>query len=354
MGATDRLAILADAIAWLKLAHDQGGGGVAGWYDFRTRTWAAAYPETTGYIIPTMLAYARRYDDADAHRRALVMARWLARVQLPDGGFCAGLVDSGAPAAVFNTGMALLGLVSALQSGDDAVLRTAAHAAGRWLTERQQPDGSWVETSIYTARRPLAYHVMVAWALFALAEAVGERAYRDSAARQLDWALERRQANGFFADNDLGRFGSGLTHTVGYVLLGLTKCARYGRRAACLAAVHKALDAIDRVTAADGFLAGELSPHWQPLQPWACLTGSAQIAAVSLGSVAREGRYRALGERLLGYLVGVYGACGDRRPAGLHGAHPVLPDSYMFARVPNWATKFLVDALLAWAEGEGV
>src|SRR5262245_39831263 len=47
---------LAAAIDWLTRAQDMCRGGVSYGYDLR-RGWMAAYPETTGYIIPTLFDY---------------------------------------------------------------------------------------------------------------------------------------------------------------------------------------------------------------------------------------------------------------------------------------------------------
>src|SRR6266550_8820188 len=53
---------VAEAIAWLSRAQDNSlshDGGVSRDYDLEAG-WAASYPETTGYIVPTVLEYARR------------------------------------------------------------------------------------------------------------------------------------------------------------------------------------------------------------------------------------------------------------------------------------------------------
>src|SRR5690349_19251128 len=62
------------AIEWIKRAQDSSAtGGVAWGYRARrpVRTnlpmgWVGPYPETTGYIIPTMLRYAELRGDSDA------------------------------------------------------------------------------------------------------------------------------------------------------------------------------------------------------------------------------------------------------------------------------------------------
>ena len=43
--------------------------GVAHSYDVRAGKWLASYPETTGYIIPTLYDYARHFDAPALRRR---------------------------------------------------------------------------------------------------------------------------------------------------------------------------------------------------------------------------------------------------------------------------------------------
>src|SRR5688572_17449728 len=50
---------LAGAYGWLCRAQDATpDDGVSGWYHL-VRGWSPSYPETTGYLIPTFLTYAR-------------------------------------------------------------------------------------------------------------------------------------------------------------------------------------------------------------------------------------------------------------------------------------------------------
>src|ERR1700693_1107224 len=72
------------AIAWIARAQDAcTTGGVPWGYRARraVRTsqpmgWVGPYPETTGYIIPTMLRYADIAGDKDAIERSCRMMEW--------------------------------------------------------------------------------------------------------------------------------------------------------------------------------------------------------------------------------------------------------------------------------------
>ena len=65
-------------LSWLAEAQVQGGGGVAAWHN--EKGWAAPFPETTGYLIPTLIKWGRM----DA---AVLAGDWLLTRQLPSGAF---------------------------------------------------------------------------------------------------------------------------------------------------------------------------------------------------------------------------------------------------------------------------
>ncbi len=78
---------LGEAARWIARASDATpDAGVSAGYGFE-EGWLASYPETTGYIIPTLLTYAEYSGEEDYTRRALEMADWLLTVQLASGGF---------------------------------------------------------------------------------------------------------------------------------------------------------------------------------------------------------------------------------------------------------------------------
>src|SRR3990167_1326772 len=77
--------------------------------------WHPSYPETTGYIITSLLAFARKFDDPAVAAAAMRMAAWEIAVQMPSGAVQGGPVctPERQTAAAFNTGMVLDGWCSA-------------------------------------------------------------------------------------------------------------------------------------------------------------------------------------------------------------------------------------------------
>ena len=80
-----------EAIRWLFNAQDATKiGGVSACYSYSSG-WKWAYPETSGYIIPTLFDFAEYYDSSpiasECRTRAARIADWLVEIQLQNGGY---------------------------------------------------------------------------------------------------------------------------------------------------------------------------------------------------------------------------------------------------------------------------
>jgi hypothetical protein len=99
---------LVAAIDWLCLAqdvrdsHPDAGGVSAGW-SFEDG-WLPSYPETTGYIIETLLAADQVLQRPDLVGRAQRMIDWELSIQMPDGAFPGHFGETGSRPVIFNTG----------------------------------------------------------------------------------------------------------------------------------------------------------------------------------------------------------------------------------------------------------
>ncbi|MDZ7691015.1 MAG: hypothetical protein U5K69_07735 [Balneolaceae bacterium] len=101
-------------IQWLLKSNHKKGGSRA---HFNPVTgWGNPYPETTGYIIPTLIDYAREYDDQKARKVALNFGEWLLAIQNEKGYWNGGLYPAKKDnPSVFNTGQILFGMIRLYQ-----------------------------------------------------------------------------------------------------------------------------------------------------------------------------------------------------------------------------------------------
>jgi hypothetical protein len=345
-------AVIAANLQWLCDAQDNSAlkdGGVA--RDFSlTKGWATSYPETTGYIIPTVIRLAQRSGRADLHDRARRMLDWCVAIQFPEGGFQGGKIDATPKVPVtFNTGQILLGLAAGAAAYGDAAYLDAMNRAAAWLRDSLDTDGCWRKfPTPFAEKNDKAYETHVAWGLFEAERVAPGKGYGAAGLRQVAWALTRQQPNGWFASNCLNDPIRPLTHTIGYVLRGVLEGYLLSRDENLLGAARRTADGLLPVIGADGRLAGRLDCNWKPAAEYVCLTGSAQIAHCMflLYQLCGEPRYLNLGQRLLAYVrrtVQLDGPIGQR--GGVKGSFPVDGDYGQWEYL-NWAAKFSIDANL--------
>jgi len=350
-----------EGVTWLHRAQDcsaSADGGIARDYGL-LHGWATSYPETTGYIVPTLLDYARIAQSKESRLRAKKALDWLAAIQLTDGGFQGGRIDAKPVVPVtFNTGQILLGLAAGyreLGAYGDAMTRAAD-----WLVATQDPDGCWRKFPTPFAKPgEKAYETHVAWGLFEAERAAPRRGYGEAGLRQVRWALGLQKDNGWIDKCCLTDARRPLTHTLGYALRGVVEAYRLSGDTLFLHAARRTAEGLLTALGRDGFLPGRLSSDWRGAVAWACLTGTVQIAHswLLLYDAVGDVRYRDaafLANRYVRKTMSIDGPPETR--GGIKGSFPIDGDYGPYEYL-NWAVKFAVDSNLlerAIRDREGV
>jgi hypothetical protein len=344
------------AAAWLMRAQDAtpDKGVSYGYFPNGSAdgAWKPSYPETTGYIIPSLLEYARRYGEDEAYQRALRMARWEIEVQMPSGAAQGGMLcppDQRAP-AIFNTGMVLQGFTAAYRATGEECFLDAGRRAADFLVADLGPDGHFRTHGPFVVQDKIkTYNCLCAWALYRFGEDTGDDRYRDAAIRSVTAAIQQQQPNGWFSDNCLDRPEAPLVHTIGYTLQGILEVGALAGRDDFIAAARRGTDPLIARLERSGFLHGRFDANWEPATFSSCLTGSAQLAVICyrLFEVAGEQAYRDAADRLIDFLksLQVLDSPLEGLNGALAGSFPIL-GSYMTGGYPNWATKYFLDGLM--------
>ena len=347
----DNTPYIHSGIKWICAAQDSGSDdGVARDYHL-IKGWRSSYPETTGYIIPTMFQYYHTYGDEDIRDRALRMADWLVSIQLPCGGIQAGTIDDGIDTpTVFNTGQVIMGWARAFDETKNKSYLEALKKAADWLVDIQSPDGSWC-----TGKSPCAaftgnvYYVRVAWALGEAWRLTLSEDYRSACIKNISWTIKHQNVCGWFSNNCLSDREYPLLHTIGYAMRGLLEAGLLLDNSAFITAAKKTADNLMRNQLSDGSLYGRYDCKWSPNVTYKCLTGIAQTSIVwlklyqflqnkdYLKAVKKANRYLKSTINLDSSNQGIYG--------GVKGSIPVwaVYGKYQYL---NWAVKFVVDALM--------
>ena len=340
------------AARWLLRAQLTGADeGVAHSYDVRARKWLASYPETTGYVIPTLYDYAHHFKAAHYAQAATKMAHWESSVQLPDGGVRAGTMEADPVVPTpFNTGQVLFGWARAYRETGDAQLLSSLVRAADWLVAAQDEDGAWRRYgSPFAPGGAKSYNTRTAFGLIRAHEITRERRYLTSAKRHVQWVLSRADENGFLPENCLTPNPAPLTHTLAYSIRGILEVGHAAGREEWVRHALKMARHIARTQRPDGALPGRLDRAWQPAARWSCVTGNAQMAInwfrLAKLTGARELEWHAKRANRFNMALQDIDAKDENVRGGIKGSHPIN-GGYMTWRYPNWAAKFFMDALM--------
>ena len=338
------------AIEWLKRAQDAGSDrGVSYGVDFGG-DFKESYPETTGYICRTFVDLWQTDGDRELLDRAVDMGKWEAEIQLPDGAVMGGKFNRNPTPAVFNTGMVLLGWNALIRSVNEERFKSCAGRAADWLVSLQEPDGHWIRgNSRFADPTSTVYNVKAAWGLCETGFLLGRQQYVDAAIRAAEYAISRQQPNGWFRECCLTDAEHPLLHTLAYTMQGLIEIGKLTGRADFIESARKTADAQMTIMGTDGFIPGRQDSEFGPYADWCCLTGSAQTSIIwsELYLISGDAKYRDAAHRVNQYLMARHDIHNNdsRLRGGLPGSWPAWGEYGRFM-ILNWATKFLIDALL--------
>lgn len=329
-------------LEWLLRAQSMdGSGGYAHSFGF-VDGWTSPYPETTGYLIPTLHQAYMRYQVPALLASAVSATRWLYTIQRPDGSFA----DLQGRAQVFDTGQILIGLNYVAEHVQSERNDQATRSAAEWLVRVQEPDGSFVRHAYHD--RCHSYYSRVGAALIRTGHILGLMDCEHAGRRNLEWTLSQQSSSGYFSHMSFDERPPFL-HTMVYVMEGLLDGYELTRDRRYLESVLRFAEPLLRCSnQRDHLLRSRYHSDFTVADSGRCLVGLAQWAGVCfrLFAVTGNERYREEGCKSARYVkskqlfVRQKDVCG-----GLPGSAPVN-GHYMGYSLPNWGLKFFIDALM--------
>ncbi len=344
-----KLAI-AHAVDYLLQAQDASPDDGIGSYHL-VNGWTSSYPETTGYIIPTMLEYAARNNDKNITDKAVYAANWLLGIQKPSGGWQGGRINENKAEIVFNTAQIIRGLLAVYSLSKDQKYIDGAIKAGDWLCHVQDKNGGWTKHALMGRAR--VYDSYVDYPLLLLYRETGIEKYKHAATKNLDWIVTKKQhKNAWFedCDNTVKRNNRPILHTIAYTIDGLLDCGIYLDKRKYIQAAKKAADVLKDKFDKDGFLHGRYDMEWNGSEHM-ILTGCAQMSVIWLKIAHYSGNrtYFESASRMTALLIHLQNKGFKKESVNttgaLSGSYPLWGRYEPFA-FPNWAAKYLADALM--------
>lgn len=338
------------AMRWLLvgIAHQNGRGApaFASRWRYPRSGWSPSYPETTGYLIETLLHPRVRRDFPDAEAAAKNCSEWLLQVQGADGSFPSGYAHSGKP-SVFNSSQILFGLLEAAVYWKDVRYEVAARKTFGWLIEQLDETGLWRKAAYVPGYVP-SYYTRALWPVIKAAKILQIPEHEPLLRKALQPYMNRWRADGSVREWGFSARTPAHTHTVAYTLRGLLECGLLLQEEKAIRLAEHSAHSLCVSYQQRGRLAGSYDEGWKGNYAHLCVTGNLQLSCflLRLHPLRPNAMYE---HHARCFLSDALPAQRLRGGADLFGAVPgSVPfyGAYLPLRYPGWAAKFLVDACM--------
>ena len=339
---------------WIKASFDASKDGGSSAYYRYGEGWKGSYPETTGYLIPTVFEYAIFTNNTEWHDRGIAASDWLLSIQHKEGGWQGLQIGVKCDLRVFNSAMILDGLVAAWRvTKDDRYLDGAIRGA-EWVISKLDSSGFYSKNNVVGGG---AFDTLVcACALMAmqLLPKNLRQKFILKITRSLNAHLTLQTENGWFNNCSFHSGEVALLHHIGYTLDGLLISSEILKDdtyyQAALKTAKKLLSKFEVNMQLPAFYKPDWSPHLDLGDKASlCLTGYSQIAIVFQKIYKKENDLRYLNAALkindIVSSIGNYKSSNSGICYGIPGSYPVN-GNYQPYQVVNWAAKYHAESIL--------
>jgi hypothetical protein len=347
---------LENVFTWIKQSFLVNSDGGSSAYYRMGKGWKGSYPETTGYLIPTLYDYYHYTKHEDWKKFAINASDWLLKIQHQEGGWQGLQVDEKCDLRVFNTAMILDGLIRTYIEENDKKYLEAAIKGFKWTLCKMDAKGFFVENNVSDGG---SFDTLVLACLLMVYQHLPkdeQNQYHDKLIFSLDAHLNLIQENGWIKNCNFNTSykNTALLHHIGYTLDGLIISSEIlGDKKYYNAAKKTALKVLSKFEV-NVSLPAFFNPDWTAYKDLGtghsiCLTGCSQIAIVFIKIYKTDNDLRFLNGALK--LIDIVGAIGNYKSVnngisyGLPGSYPVF-GNYQPYQFVNWAAKYHAESLL--------
>jgi uncharacterized protein YyaL (SSP411 family) len=345
---------LENTMKWIRASFKATNDGGSSAYYLLGQGWKASYPETTGYIIPTLYEYAKFSGQTEYATLARKAADWLLSIQHVSGGWQGLQVDETCDLRIFNSGMIIDGMIEAFRVENDPKYLESARRCIHWILGKLDNSGFFSEFNVVSGG---SFDTLVCACLMVGIQYLPEGEARAASAKvrnALDAHLTLQTENGWFRrcnfiDNDLA-----LLHHIGYTVDGLLISAEILEEEKYYKAARKTLGRLLSKFEVNLELPAFIKSDWSTHKDLGekatlCLTGYSQVSIAFQKVAEIENDLRFLNAALkINDLVAAIGNYSSSEPGinyGLAGSYPLF-GSYQPFQFVNWAAKYHCEALM--------
>jgi uncharacterized protein YyaL (SSP411 family) len=354
VGEAARKEALELSLNWLVESIDKNTGGSRANYSMLfngLRGWSGPYPETTGYIIPTFLNAAQEFPDTrELTEKAYRMGEWLLSIQFEDGAFPGNIYypNKTLERSIFNTSQIILGLTSLHDHvKDNRYLESAARAAS-WLVSNQELDGTWKRYNYVPDFSP-SYYSRVAWPILKVYTRTHDDKFKEAALNNLLSIKARQLPNGFIDGAGFKPGSYVFLHTLAYTIRGFIESSFILKDEELWSTGYSFAEKVMRKFEVQKKLHGAYYSNFKGVSWYQCLTGNVQMAIIWLKIFQKTGDARflnAASKAIDSVTKHQIAKTLNRNLKGAVAGSVPIYGRYMAFRYPNWAVKFLTDAII--------
>ena len=322
------------------------GNGSSAYYSlfrYPLEKWAPPYPETSGYLIQTLLSIHRIYPDWGAYSLAYKCGKWLTqKVQHANGSFPQLYAGNEKP-SFFNTAQILIGLQALEDVSPEKEWSESIEKALDWIQSILEKGIKKVDVH-YKGSIP-TYYTRAYWPICHSAKLVRRKKTVDLLKAEYEKLLDR-------FDEDYFPVGAGFDgsnsflHTLAYTGRGILEMERILPSPKGRAILSGYMNTLCRLykEGSKGW-AGSYDKGWKGDFSYRCLPGEYQMSI--LFSKARKDLgvedYSRIAQKTLEKSLAVRSLFFPK--GAILGSKPIW-GKYMPFKAPNWGGKFALDALL--------
>lgn len=342
------------ALDWIYSSQRSKGGSAA--YFSPLYGWSKAYPETTGYIIPTLIDASNITGDSKYKELGYKFGIWLLSIQNSQGFWRQGIYpySNSAKPSIFNTGQILIGLLKLYEIFKEDQWIIAAEKALIWLSKDLSEDKLWAPGDYLNKLETPSYYSHVLWPMLAVSKYINNLKITNLCRSCVFTIIKRKEKNGIFKSWGFSNNKPSFTHNIGYLIKGIQESGRVLENQEIIESVSSTLEKLLRISELNyGKLPGLIDDNFKGVGNFVCLTGNLQIAETLLIYESSHDDLRIVNcsaklidlvcsrQSLKSPFLGIKG--------GIPGSSPFY-GKYMSFRYPNWACKFLCDSIVKISE----
>lgn len=348
---------LQNIFQWIEASFRATNDGGSSAYYTVGRGWKSSYPETTGYLIPTLYDYADYSQNSKWSDLANSAGSWLLSIQFENGAWQGGQVDSDIGERVFNSAMILDGIIECYERENDPKYLDSALKGLKWLVSCIGDDGVLSQHNISAG----GSFDLLSLACMARAWQYLEGSEREDTLseirRSVSAHLELQNANGWWkrSNFDYSYPNTSLLHHLSYTLDGVLILSEIledkSLEEVVLKSARKMLSMFEVNRKLPAFINEDWTPYFDlgDKQYSQCLTGYAQtsIVFIKLARLKSDKRFLNAAYKMIDILSSI----GNRSfgqgglDYGLAGSYPIF-GNYQPFQIVNWAAKYHAESML--------